>query len=89
VVVVVIVAIAAGVTAFLIKRRKNNKKAGGDVELSASVKKTDELESIPVVKNVKIKERLGGGNFGDVYRGEWKGAQVTSILVFSHFSRLL
>jgi hypothetical protein len=46
-----------------------------DVEMNgrpASV----ELDSIPIVKNVKIKERLGGGNFGDVYRGEWKGAQV-------------
>ena len=28
--------------------------------------------NIPVLTQVKIYERLGGGNFGDVYRGEWK-----------------
>ena len=24
------------------------------------------------LKNVQVLNRLGGGNFGEVYRGEWK-----------------
>lgn len=34
------------------------------------------MESVPEVKNVKIKEKLGEGHFGDVFRGIWKGAEV-------------
>lgn len=29
--------------------------------------------SIPVLSGIKVKQRLGGGNFGDVYLGDWSG----------------
>ncbi len=28
------------------------------------------------ITRVKVKNRIGGGNFGDVYRGEWQGTDV-------------
>jgi hypothetical protein len=31
------------------------------------------------IKNVTIIERLGGGNFGDVYRGLWQGVTPVAL----------
>jgi len=30
-------------------------------------------DTMATVENIEIKERLGGGNFGDVWRGLWNG----------------
>ena len=40
-----------------------------------------------VLDDIVIKERLGGGNFGDVFRGDWNGTAVALKLLKSedHF----
>ena len=38
-----------------------------------------DLVSLPILKDVSIKNMLGSGNFGEVYRGEWKVRNFTEI----------
>ena len=30
------------------------------------------MDTVKTLKDIDIQERLGGGNFGDVYRGIWQ-----------------
>ena len=34
------------------------------------------MDTLPVIKGVNVGEKLGGGNFGEVFKGNWKGAAV-------------
>lgn len=53
---------------FFIKRRKSQSNPGSSFPLQHIADDT--------LHNVTVEERLGGGNFGDVYRGTW---QVTTV----------
>ena len=70
----------AGIVAalfILAKRRRNNKPPPkDDVPLESVITTTTSAPVVaPVVteiKDVEVKVRLGGGNFGDVYQGVWQ-----------------
>ena len=51
---------------FILKRRQRLKESheSNSTQLSSISKKK--------IKNIQILERLGGGKFGDVYRGMWQ-----------------
>ena len=72
-------ALIAGIVAalfILAKRRRNNKPPKDDVPLESVITTTTSAPVVaPVVteiKDVEVKVRLGGGNFGDVYQGVWQ-----------------
>jgi len=51
--------------------------SNGSSEKISSNESILDLESWNLLQNIVIHERLGGGNFGDVFRGTWEGtAQV-------------
>ena len=35
-----------------------------------------ELSALPLIKDITILEELGKGNFGQVFKGTWKGSTV-------------
>lgn len=47
------------------KKEKSKDKTQDEIDL--------ELNNVLAVDDVEIKEELGGGNFGQVYRGVWQG----------------
>ena len=59
---------------FLYRRRKAKKQDPESIPMTTEPKKT---ETIKAISDITIKERIGGGNFGDVYRGLWN---VTSYI---------
>ena len=42
-----------------------------------------------ILKNKKIEEEIGSGNFGKVYKGKWTGQNVAIKLVKSKLEELL
>lgn len=67
---VVVVLLIIGIVIFIILRRRRQSK---DETLAVSVT----LDSVQVLKGDIVKgERLGSGNFGDVYKGKWNGLSV-------------
>ncbi len=51
--------------ALLLVRRRRGETSRGESSLV-------QLGDLKSIQEVTIKERLGGGNFGDVYKGHWK-----------------
>ena len=69
VIVIVLVAVIAVLSAAFIYYRRRVKKMAQNIEMKPIVHQN-------VIKDVKVGYRLGTGNFGDVYKGEWKGTEV-------------
>lgn len=38
---------------------------------------------IPMLRNIEIKRKLGGGSFGEVFLGNWNGMSLRTYLVSS------
>ena len=68
----IVIAVLA-VILFIIMRRKRDKS-----NTSVAMETVDSIKSI--VSDIVIKERIGGGNFGDVYRGLWNVNKNTIFL---------
>ena len=66
---IVAVTIFAALLLFLLKKRRKPKPT---IEENSKNSVEMDLESLPIIKDVVIKNILGSGNFGEVYRGEWK-----------------
>jgi hypothetical protein len=73
------IAAAVAVAILLVKRRNyaaNSETKFGDLELSApsnriSIRSSRHVETkFEILKNIEIKETLGSGNFGEVFRGK-------------------
>jgi len=82
-------AAALGFGAFLLyRRRKKNQVSDDDPAAPSSPTKT-ELQQITIglgikkktdyLKDIEIKEVIGSGSFGEVYRGIWKGSQQVAL----------
>ena len=67
VVLVVVIGALAGLLVFYRRKIKRGRKENNDVI---------ELKSVNYLKDVSVGAKLGNGNFGEVYKGEWKGTQV-------------
>jgi predicted Ser/Thr protein kinase len=48
---------------------KKAKKKEASLEMSV-------VETMHTIKEVTVKEKLGSGNFGEVYKGEWKVKKI-------------
>lgn len=67
----------------IVKKRRGEKKSTPQVEMSdvkvarspspSSMISRDSALDIPLLSGIKVGRRLGGGNFGDVYLGDWRG----------------
>jgi len=66
--------------AIMIRRRIKNKKNVGlnkvELKLRSSSKPNITNKEIPILENITIQKKLGGGNFGEVYLGNWSGTEV-------------
>eukprot|EP01114_Cavostelium_apophysatum_P007503 TRINITY_DN1960_c0_g1_i7.p1 TRINITY_DN1960_c0_g1~~TRINITY_DN1960_c0_g1_i7.p1 ORF type:complete len:2023 (-),score=364.09 TRINITY_DN1960_c0_g1_i7:465-6533(-) len=75
--VVVLLGAFAALLAFILVRRKRKQKQhrrDDEVPLSVVTRKSND---IPILQNVKVGQRLGSGNFGEVFHGVWNnGSQV-------------
>lgn len=67
-IVVVVIILSAVVLGFLLWRRRNKKR------MDSINLKSLESEPEDYLKDIEIFERLGGGNFGDVYKGRWQNS---------------
>lgn len=68
---VLAVVFVAILVAFILRRRRNKAKSENDVPLQEK-KKSRETAKITVLKDVVVLNKLGGGHFSDVYKGEWQ-----------------
>lgn len=73
--------IAAGIAFFFMRKRR---KLGKDANLEQELKQLPDLSRTqsamitPMLNDIEIKEKLGGGNFGEVYLGMWNSAPVAA-----------
>jgi hypothetical protein len=68
---VVVAVVASGVVGFLYWRKKNATETSAELIPLQSNWKT--------ITDIKILERLGGGNFGEVYRGIWQSTTFVAL----------
>lgn len=81
-IVVALVVVIAGLLIGIIIYRKRAKEATKRPH-KKSHDEDVEMVKIPhekVIKGVTIKDRLGGGNFGDVFRGDWRVENISKII---------
>jgi len=66
--------ILMGIILFIVRRRKGKKEEGelGNIEMGG-------LRDVQPMKDVKIAEKLGAGNFGEVYKGTWQGTTTIAL----------
>jgi hypothetical protein len=57
------------IVGILLRRRKNKKKFPTKIPLEDAKKRESVMT---VIKDIKVLNKLGGGHFSDVYRGEWQ-----------------
>eukprot|EP01114_Cavostelium_apophysatum_P001543 TRINITY_DN1133_c0_g1_i3.p1 TRINITY_DN1133_c0_g1~~TRINITY_DN1133_c0_g1_i3.p1 ORF type:complete len:1385 (+),score=262.55 TRINITY_DN1133_c0_g1_i3:75-4229(+) len=87
---VALLAMLAVLVALLIMRSRKRKalKTKADLELNPLPDQTPKINWQQGLKNIQIHERLGGGNFGDVYKGEWNGATAIALKMVRYLHML-
>jgi len=74
--------LAAILIAVFLKKRRDNRyedqyeKQSEHYTISVSL---NNMESTSLIKNVQINEKLGSGNFGEVYKGTWNGTTPVAL----------
>ncbi len=67
-----VVLLLVGVLAVvLLRRRKNSESGRSEIPMRPTASASSTISDFKSLKNVKVMNRLGGGNFGDVYKGVW------------------
>eukprot|EP01114_Cavostelium_apophysatum_P022062 TRINITY_DN785_c0_g1_i1.p1 TRINITY_DN785_c0_g1~~TRINITY_DN785_c0_g1_i1.p1 ORF type:complete len:1422 (-),score=266.01 TRINITY_DN785_c0_g1_i1:73-4338(-) len=84
----VLLLIAVILIGVLIARSKRRRGGKAEPVALASIEMEPKINWEQGLKNIRVIERLGGGNFGDVYRGEWNGATPVAMKKVKHLHML-
>jgi serine/threonine protein kinase len=80
----IILAIIVLVAVFAIRRQKKSDSTSDDIPLEAPYGESiSSLNTWKTLDNITIGKRLGEGNFGDVFKGNWHGTDVALKLLKS------
>lgn len=81
-VLVILVFLVLLISVFVLFILKQRRKKEEHMIHQISLQELPRSSNLQVIENVKIKKRIGGGNYGDVYLGKWNDVKGTKTKLF-------